>query len=135
MLFRSNKLSLATLKKNRPKLYGKLVLKDSLLFESPDYILYQGGLITVIIPADDVDDTPPQTELYISGYEKIPIDIIGDLVLWAVCQCEQGSDDCKFERDDQGNLGECTGGVCGDCRGGFELSGPAGGTLEVQASF
>ncbi len=131
-----NKQSLATLKEHRPALYKKLLVEGNKLRASKSYTLYEGGHLTVIISAKDVEEAPEETPLTVtSGYERVPIDIIGNAVLYAVCQCEEGDDDCKFERDERGNLGECTGGACGDCRGGFEMSDPDGNIAEVQASF
>lgn len=129
-----NEMSLKALREKYPALVKALNAKGTLISASQKIALFEAERIVLVMSTQDLGTGNANTvTMSISGYEKVPIDILGRAVLYAVCQCEEGSDDCHFERDEEGNIGECiTGGACRDCRGGFEISGPDGDIFEVQ---
>jgi hypothetical protein len=130
-----NEMSLKALRDKYPALVKGLNAKGTMISASQKIALFESQRIVLVMSTQDLGTESANTvTMSISGYEKVPIDIIGNAILFAICQCEEGSDDCYFERDEDGNIGECiTGGECSDCRGGFELSGPDGDIFEVQA--
>lgn len=62
-------------------------------------------------------------------YAEFPVGQIGDVLVIAICQCDEGQDDCQFYEDNQGNI-DClsAGGECSECDQGFEFFAPDGST-------
>jgi len=120
-----SKKIMGALKKKRPGLLKALRPSDGTIRSSAKIALFKaGGAILVVSQSI----TGRNINVNIPKYEEVPVGMDGDNLIVAICQCQEGRDDCEFERLEDGSLGECfsTEGECSDCRGGFEVWGPDG---------
>lgn len=114
---------LKTFVAKHPKLYKAIKADRNSIQTKNNIMLYKAEGI-ILLTAGKLKGGPISVQ-----YEEFPAGQVGDVLVVAICQCDEGRDDCQFYEDNQGNL-EClsSGGECSECEQGFEFFAPDGST-------